>query len=622
MSIAIELGEEMQYSKVRGSAIILGLLVMQVPFCAGAQSADSVTIFEEYGKLIQRQGAVAALGGELFGDRVSLYTGSLEFVQTDVNLSGNNGLPVSVGRRFLPNQAMANLDGNFADWDLEIPHLHGVFSNLQTWATTGSGYTSYNRCSEFGAPPVEPAQQSGAGGSFAPDEYWQGNFVYIPGNGDEEILIRNPATPAPGDGNSYPLVTRSGAVIRCLPSLDGGSGEGFEVLTTDGTLYRFDHLASRATSQLTKPGGAPILSRSQGSSPPDNSPMAVNDGYLLRRREAWILPTLVTDRMGNTVTYNWDGADGWLLNSMVASDGRSLTFTYVGGTTPHRIATVNDGVRTWTYSYVGDRLAQVTLPDARTWSFDLEPIRFMPGYVEGGSCGSAGEAAYSSRTGTLTHPSGVQGSFTLSPVTMGRSYVPINCLSYRPSENPHSTGFAQYPGETVQAALTSKQISGVGLPAGGMNWAYVYGSPGTCYQPNTFAGEAMGPACNASSPTTRIVVVTGPDDNVRYVFGNRFQVNEGQLLQEDLGWNGTSALRTTVYSYAAPDEGGYPNPIGDSVQTRSDSYLSSRHTPEWKKVTTQQGHTFTRQVATGCEEGYCFDSFARPTNVMKSSSSP
>lgn len=604
--------------------LLTGLCVVQAILgLVRAQTTASTTIFEEYGKLIQRRGTVATFGNDLFGERVGLYTGSLEFVQTDVSLPGSNSLPVSLGRRFVPNQGLYDLDGHFADWDLEIPHLHGVFSNLRLWATTGSGFTTYNRCSEFGAPPVEPAQQSGTGGSFAPSEYWQGNFLYIPGKGDEEILIRNASAPAPSDGKSYPLTTQSGAVIRCLSSLASGTGEGFEVLTQDGTLYRFDHLVSRATSHLTKPGASPVLLRAgSGRTQLGAAPMAFAEGYLLRRREVWILPSVVIDRFGNTVTYNWSSTDGWILNSMVASDGRSLTFTYVGGTTPHRIATVSDGARTWTYTYAAQRLTQVTLPDASAWSFDLEQIRFMPGYVEGGSCGSAGEAAYGSRIGTLTHPNGTQGSFTLSPVLQGRSYVPINCLSYHPPENPNSTGFAQYPGETLQAALTSKKLSGPGLPAAGLSWTYAYGAPNTCYQPNTFGGVTMGVGCTTSSSTVRTVSLTGPDGKVtRYTFGNRFRVDEGQLLQEDEGWNGSTALRTTRYSYAAPDAGPYPNPIGTSAQTRSDNYLSSRHTPVWKRVTTQQGRAFTWQVATGCNGiPYCFDVHARAKKIVRNSS--
>lgn len=55
------------------------------------------TAYTEQAKLIRAPQAVTTLGANLFGDRVNLYTGALEFVQTDVTIPGNSSLPVSVG---------------------------------------------------------------------------------------------------------------------------------------------------------------------------------------------------------------------------------------------------------------------------------------------------------------------------------------------------------------------------------------------------------------------------------------------------------------------------------------------------------------------------------------------
>jgi len=54
-----------------------------------------VSIYDEQRKPLRGSESVSALGPDLFGDQVSLYTGSLEFVQTDVSLPGNSGLPVA-----------------------------------------------------------------------------------------------------------------------------------------------------------------------------------------------------------------------------------------------------------------------------------------------------------------------------------------------------------------------------------------------------------------------------------------------------------------------------------------------------------------------------------------------
>ena len=53
------------------------------------------------GKADSRTASGYHVGTDLFGDKVNLYTGRLEFVQTDVTLPGNSSLPVSVGRRLV-----------------------------------------------------------------------------------------------------------------------------------------------------------------------------------------------------------------------------------------------------------------------------------------------------------------------------------------------------------------------------------------------------------------------------------------------------------------------------------------------------------------------------------------
>ncbi len=51
------------------------------------------------GKLMHGGENIAPLGNDLFGDRVNLYNGALEFVRTDLSLQGSSALPVAVGRR-------------------------------------------------------------------------------------------------------------------------------------------------------------------------------------------------------------------------------------------------------------------------------------------------------------------------------------------------------------------------------------------------------------------------------------------------------------------------------------------------------------------------------------------
>ncbi|RXD90740.1 hypothetical protein DB770_24035, partial [Xanthomonas perforans] len=47
-------------------------------------------VYDDYGKLIQSGAVVKSPGDQLFGENINLYTGSMEIVQTDVDLKGNN----------------------------------------------------------------------------------------------------------------------------------------------------------------------------------------------------------------------------------------------------------------------------------------------------------------------------------------------------------------------------------------------------------------------------------------------------------------------------------------------------------------------------------------------------
>jgi len=124
------------------------------------------TIYADQNKLFRSSRNVTALGADLFGDKVNLYTGALEFVQTDVSLPGNSRLPVAVGRRLIAGQEAPY--GLFGGWDLEIPHLHGVYSKFRGWVPK-SGQANA-RCSDFGDPRMKRARtvrnQDGRGLNF------------------------------------------------------------------------------------------------------------------------------------------------------------------------------------------------------------------------------------------------------------------------------------------------------------------------------------------------------------------------------------------------------------------------------------------------------------------------
>lgn len=242
-------------------------------FVVALPVAAQVTPPEEYAKTVKTAEVVGALGADLFGEEVSLYTGATTFIATDVSLRGNNGLPVAIGRRFVvqsrsaaERNALLTRDGGFADWELDIPHLHGVFAKNQGWqvdalTTTGKN----NRCSLTQAITGEAPEVEGAPyGLWESFRYWHGNSMYIPGVGDQELMFVDAAANPhlPSDGKQYRWVTSNQWFVSCLPNTANGvPGEAFLAVAPDGTRYRFDWFVKRfapaITRNVVKGGGLP-----------------------------------------------------------------------------------------------------------------------------------------------------------------------------------------------------------------------------------------------------------------------------------------------------------------------------------------------------------------------------
>jgi YD repeat-containing protein len=572
-----------------------------------ATFAGSVTVPAEYGKLIQQRGVVGALGDNAFGESIDLSSGGLEIVQTDVDLPGSNSLPVRLGRRFRASQGEDRL-GHFGNWDLDIPHAHGEFYSVSGWFVSGSTAAAKSlRCSHFGAPTSVTVM----GGTWAPDEYWHGNSFYLPGQGEQELLRAGTTAHVPGSG-AYPAVTRAGAAVRCLTSLDpassaGSTGEGFEIVTPEGTVYKLDHMVSRKIDGLYKSLPNPML-LTVGAVTPQ---AAV--GYSLSRAEVFLYPTQIKDRFGNTVTYTWDSSNPWRLLQIASSDGRQLTFTYAS--TPadsYQVASVSDGTHVWTYTATG-----MTQPDGRSWTWNLDGLRVARPLPDGAYCDYITSPNLGlTATGTITAPAGASVTYTLTATLFGRSWMARECWS------DVSLGGELFPRDPYlfeNMAVTAKKITGPGLPAAGLTWTYAYGAPNHCWggAPNPTPPGAV--ICAAGSPITRMTVVTGPEgDATRYTFGNKAWTNEGLLLKVEAGWNGSTALSTVAYEYASPDDAPYAVYNGLSVRKRGDYDITSRYRPQRKTTTTQQGRAFVWEVASDCGEGpYCFDSYARPKRVVK-----
>jgi len=181
--------------------------LLEVPRTTGPTVSSSYLA----GKLPTAPDSVAAYGPDLFGDKASLYNGSLEFEQTDISLPGNSALPVALTRRYSPGRHPV-VRGQLGDWDLALPRISGTFSDVG-WLTATGGT---NRCSNYTAPP----SVNGGSVAFVASDYWQGTTMDVPGQGAQELLRRAPAYPSmPSDRGSYPIVTRGNWQISCLPTV-------------------------------------------------------------------------------------------------------------------------------------------------------------------------------------------------------------------------------------------------------------------------------------------------------------------------------------------------------------------------------------------------------------------
>jgi len=102
---------------------LLPLLAAQAQVTPGANSPE-----DEYKKYIKVSEDIEPLGDTPFGERISLYDGSLSFEQTDISVPGRGPTivisrifkgPVAEERRDLEKRA-------FGDWDLDIPLISTV----------------------------------------------------------------------------------------------------------------------------------------------------------------------------------------------------------------------------------------------------------------------------------------------------------------------------------------------------------------------------------------------------------------------------------------------------------------------------------------------------------------
>lgn len=600
------------------ASLLLGGTILLGSVNASAQ----VTIPQEYEKTVKAAGDIGAFGNDLFGEQVSLYTGATTFQAVDVSLPGNNGLSVEIRRSFSvesrdgPSQAqLLTRDGTFADWDLDIPYLSGIFALGLGWQVDGiTAAGKVKRCTLSAANSAEPPVMSGSpGGFWAPTEYWHGNSLHIPGEGNQEMMLIAPENPSrPGDGKTYVWITNNQWYFSCLSqTANGVAGEAFLAIDPAGRRYYFDWVVSRPAPYISKPYGGIVDPLSMGAgnqAQPAAAPSPSTSG--LTRDEVRFLPTRIQDRFGNYVTYAYDAAHPWRLLSISASDGRSIALSYDAA---GHISSVTAGTRTWTYVY-GNGLTEVRLPDQSKWTMDFSDLRAMRTLSLDevtALCENTGSSPVQPlRTGTITHPSGAVGTFSFRSKTHGRSYVPKQCIN--PSSASPNNNFALYPYLFDIAGIEKKQIAGSGMGAV-LSWTYSFGPLNKSWQSD----------CASGCVATKTLEITGPDNSwERHTFGNRFRYNEGRLLKVERGSGPSSIVDVAQTDYQVDASGqNYPARVGLNIYGRGDG-MSERLMPVRERTQIRQDRVFSWEVPATCGSSgtaLCFDQYARPTKVTRSS---
>jgi len=595
--------------------------VMALAFSGAARSQSTVTPDQEYQQLIKVNQDIEPLGANPFGENVSPYNGELSFDETDVSLTGNG--PALVIARSLstasPLSYALNAERPFGDWDLNIPRIEtATVAKVQGgntgWITDGLSIT--NRCTNFGAPP--PASPIQGGSPWSSDQWWYGYHLIVPGAGSQDLMIRssnNSLAPAAGT-SAYSIVTKQNWMITCTASTaaDDG-GQGFIALAPDGTQYTFAHLVYRPMANVTEPlGTAPDVAKAAIGG--GVTPMLASSN-LLERSDAFMYVTQVVDRFGNSLTYTYNNANG-NLTGITASDGRSVTVNY--DSTGYLITSItanasNVASRTWTYTYdtttnsALPTLKIVQLPDDTPsspdrWTYNLAALQTDAPVTTGGDCSGNTLPTFTSGTTvtvTITHPSGLNASFTLSPKMHGRSYVPKSC--WGPAGQTDQPYYI-YPEYYVQPTLNSKTFSGAGIPT--ETWSYNYSTPNQSY-----GGDACYSA--GTCPSTIYTDVVDPNNNdVRYTYSNRFDATEGQLLSTTYyaGAAGGTVLRTETNTYANPTGGPWPSQYGVDLQGRNNTAQTQELSPLQMRQTTEEGDTYTWQAM-------AYDGYANPTDVKR-----
>ncbi|KAF1055453.1 MAG: hypothetical protein GAK43_00247 [Stenotrophomonas maltophilia] len=556
-----------------------GLLFLTWMAVAGgmdaARAASPLLPQHEQYKKIKAAETLAPLTSELFGDRVNLSSGSTEFVVTDIDLPGNNALPVKLQRRLVVQSFLEKTPvGGFGAWDIEVPYLHGTFDYMYKWDV---GANATQRCSQR----FTPKTRSG----ILIWEIFTGYSAHLPGEGDQSMLYIGGAgrtDPKPSDGVVYNWGTRNNMRLTCLPGTTNGyPGEGFLGVDSQGNRYFFNVGQERAAGNLTI---APTV--------------ATNLVKVL------LMASRVEDRYGNWVAYDYSGNK---VTGIRSSDGRSISIEYSGD----RIVGATANGRTWRYEYDEPghwagfakwaRLKSVIQPDGARWTYQYgwqstESGGLSPSYGSwDGDPSTCHQVMFEPDSFTLqaTHPAGTQGLFEFKYSRRGRIGVPPRACGTQ--GGPNGRYVQRVKASFDVYALVRKTLSGPGI--GAQVWSFERG------------GYVSG------IPNTTVATVVEPDGTRKHsVYGIKLDENEGQLLAEAVSVADGSIVKQVRNTYVGAAEAAQlPFPDNYGEVSAADDAFARKVRPLKAVAMSQDGVDFSRSTEQ-------FDAFARSVIEAESNS--
>lgn len=545
---------------------------------AGGAQAQQQTIqpYQEYDKKLRSAEVVGALTSELFGDAINRYDQSAYFSQTDIDLPGNNALPVRLTRRLSVRPvttfvAAPDNYGGAADWNIDVPYISGVFDEHYGW-TYNHRAKQAPRCSAQFIPRADPPTRL--------EHIWSGYLVNLPGEAPRS-LVGDPAPslrPAASQGAGWRWSTHAMDAISCTPMLSGLEGEGFILQTTSGVKYTFNVATKRFAGNISAADASKA------------------------RTEIYLLASRIEDRFGNSVdiSYNGEGHP----TRIHANDGRLITLNYAGG----RLQSASANGRVWSYGYTPRSLQWVAQPDGARWGInhltDMEvPFRIWPSNPSLG----CQEPPLHKKTYTLqmTHPSGAVGTFEFRYARHYRAGVPTTqCVT--DVEDGVMVSFLLVSNYFDIFRMQRKTIQGPGLAP--MNW--VYGGDGS-YQP---LWDINGSHCTTCTQS-RTVSITQPDGSRHEEdYGIVFRLNEGRLLgRRVIAPSGTVVESESMTYVTDAQMPSMPFPERYGWAMGANDFTSSLIRPLQRREIVRDGMMMTWRANS-------FDGYGRPTSVTESSS--